>query len=47
MSLHFHFIKKCECGILISRCRCASEETMVEVVPCTHKKPTPPTGESR
>lgn len=34
-----HFIKKCECGIVLGQCRCPSENKSVETVsPCEHKK---------
>lgn len=50
MSLHFHFIKKCECGIIISQCQCAPPDTAVDVVQCKPENhssvgryPLPPT----
>lgn len=36
-----HFIKKCECGITLSQCRCPDPNKTVEIVrPCNHQAQT-------
>jgi len=35
-----HFVRKCECGIVLAQCRCPDPNKRVEVVsPCVHNKP--------
>lgn len=39
MSSRGHFIKKCECGRVMSQCRCPGpNKTVLTHRPCTHKK---------
>lgn len=34
-----HFVERCECGVIISQCRCPSKDKAQRVVtPCTHAK---------
>lgn len=47
MTLRSHKIVKCECGVIISQCRCPSPDKTVETVRCTHGKPAAPATEPK